>query len=639
MIFAQLRGIIRDRVDDPDDDQPSSNLVQRMERAMGALPTPAKRRREMEDLDEASPLSVNLSALPSEDELVTNEADRILWKNQNQLKNALDDVHDSLRALIANAVTQEGFKQHSSEKLNALEGGIGRRPPQYNAPTVWQAVQDLEQDIADSRVTVTAEVQSTLDGISATMNRNLTYLVASEIKGLKLPTDVATQDQLTSALTKLEVRIAAFLKQTLEGGLLATVQAIARDELPSLKTRVTSLEQSATTPHAANDLDQAAAMLSGFNFGVTPKPPVSVSTALSSDNAAVTRLGEKYEILLARVADLESRSEERAVQIGGKWFTSKAQVKSWVQSEYGEDKNAVGLLFVDAVSEMQLMHMDFGSIGQRMDQEHKGNRLELDDPTHQTVFFSYSVEVPECMGDTTSISAQNPNLLYKLKTYADFAGNGDFDDGLVNLWSSKLDELDGSFVSTVERTGLPPALEQLAVHLHRASRTFLQALFAFITKQYEAYGASTGLKPAIRWALVQKLVRIVWADIAKVRRRASSITIRHAKSSSPEYMWSCFQAHRVMTDYLEKGFAHHPSIAPVLTGYLLKIVAFKEDLSKSADALQKMQSSLDKTVKSIQDSVAKATADAKVAREKATQALSKIPSTKKTKRGNDDDDP
>jgi DNA anti-recombination protein RmuC len=68
-------------------------------------------------------------------------------------------------------------------------------------------------------------------------------------------------------------------------------------------------------------------------------------------------------------------------------------------------------------------------------------------------------------------------------------------------------------------------------------------------------------------------------------------------------------------------------------------VAFKEDLSKSAEALQKMQSSLDKTVKSIQDSVAKATADAKVAREKATQALSKIPSTKKTKRGNDDDDP
>ena len=41
----------------------------------------------------------------------------------------------------------------------------------------------------------------------------------------------------------------------------------------------------------------------------------------------------------------------------------------------------MGLLFLDAVSEMQLMHLDFGSIGQCMDQEHKGNRLELDDPT------------------------------------------------------------------------------------------------------------------------------------------------------------------------------------------------------------------------------------------------------------------
>jgi hypothetical protein len=636
MIFAQLRGIIRDRVDDPDDSQPIASLSQRLERASAALPTPAKRRREMEDLDENSPLSVSLAELPLDKALVTNEADRVLFKNQNQLKGALDDVNDALKSLIGTAVLMEGFKQQASDKLNALEGGIGKRPPHYSSPTVWQALQDLGEDIVSARVTITNDLSSQshlkLEDIGEQMNKNMLYILESKIDALQVPRDVATQQQLSESITKLESRVAIFLKQTLEGGLLPSIQSITRDELPKIKTRLDILERSGT-----NTIDEAAALLSGFSFGAKPSSLPTKSPA-QTDDAAYTELNEKYEVLLARVSDLESRSEERAVQVGGKWFTSKAQVQSWIQLECGEDNSAVGLLFLDAVSEMQLMHLDFGSIGQRMDQEHKGNRLELDDPTLQTVLFSYSVEVPECMGDTTMIASQNPNVLSKLKTYADFAGNGDFDDGLINLWNSKLDEMDISFVSTVERSGVSATIEQLAVHLHRASRAFLRALFAFITKQYEAYGASTGLKPAIRWGLVQKLVRIVWSDIAKVRRRASSITLRNAKSSSPEYMWSCFQAHRVMADYMEKGFSHHPSIAPILTGYLLKIVAFKEDLSKSSEVLQKMQANFDKSIKTIQDAMAKVATDAKVAREKATQALSKSPGAKKKAKKNDEDD-
>jgi hypothetical protein len=136
MIFSQLRGIVRDRIDDPGDSQPIANLEQRLDRASAALPTPAKRRREIEDLDETSPMAVSLADLPLDEALVTNEADRILWKNQNKLKSALDDVHDALKTLISNAVLMEGFKQHSSDKLNMLEGGIGKRPTFSTAPTV-----------------------------------------------------------------------------------------------------------------------------------------------------------------------------------------------------------------------------------------------------------------------------------------------------------------------------------------------------------------------------------------------------------------------------------------------------------------------------------------------------------------------
>jgi molybdopterin-guanine dinucleotide biosynthesis protein len=226
MIFSQLRGIIRDRVDDQEDEQASSNLAHRLERAAEALPTPAKRRREMEDLDDSSPLTVDLTALPTADEFVTNEADRVLFKNQNQLKSALDDVNDSLRALVSNALSVEGFKQHSSDKLNALEGGIGKRPPQYTAPTIWQAVQDLEQDIVDSRGSVVKEVQRSLEEISESMTKNLNYVVESQLKSIKIPKEVATKAELAEALSKLETRIAGFLRQTLEGGLLTTIKSI-----------------------------------------------------------------------------------------------------------------------------------------------------------------------------------------------------------------------------------------------------------------------------------------------------------------------------------------------------------------------------------------------------------------------------
>jgi hypothetical protein len=522
---------------------------------------------------------------------------------------------------------------------------MGRQPRDHSAPTLWQAVQDVEESVVsfDNKLAA-SEGRSTalIKDAESHVRKNVINQVRTELQSALGA--MVSRKVLEETVGKTENRIAEFLKKTLELGILPALQNLAQVEVPGVKTRLDSLE-AGFPASSRSDLDEAAAMLSGFNFGADPQkkphapPPVrQVNFATSgSDNAAMSSLAEKYEILMARVTDLESRSEERAVQIGNKWFTSKAQVKAWILANYGEDKDGVGLLFLDGVSECQLMTMDFGNLGQRLEQEHKGNRLEMDDPTYQNVFFSYSVEVPECMGGSTMQSSSNPNVLVKLESYAVFAGNGDFDDGLHNLWGSKLDEMDVSFTSTVERANLSAEMELVAIQLHRTSKSFLRSLFHFMLKQYESYGASTGLKPTARWALVMKLVRIVWSDISKVRRRVASITVRQAKSSSADYIWACFQAHRVMSEYIEKGFAHHPSIAPILTGYLLKIVAFKEDLVKSADALTKMQSSLDKSVKTIQDSVSRATADAKAAREKATQALSKSPGKNKKAKRNDDE--
>jgi hypothetical protein len=288
------------------------------------------------------------------------------------------------------------------------------------------------------------------------------------------------------------------------------------------------------------------------------------------------------------------------------------------------------------VSLMQLMCMDFGSVSDRFDQEYKGTRVDMNDPVYQTVFHSLVVEVPECMGGTTLQAARNPKSLVALENFAEFNGNGELDDGLKNLWLSSLDRLEQAYVGTVERAALSAEVETILLQLFRLSKTFAGVMFQFMVTQHEAYGASTGLTAKARWSLVQRLLRIFFKDIAKVRRKAAYITAQNAKHASAEYFWSCFQAHRIMAEYLEKGFLNHPSIAPVLTTHMLTIVAFKEDVKKSAEAVQKIQSSTEKALKDVQEVATKANNVAIATKEAVKRVESRLPPKKKQKGDADD---
>jgi hypothetical protein len=350
-------------------------------------------------------------------------------------------------------------------------------------------------------------------------------------------------------------------------------------------------------------------------------------------SASIESLRKEQRIHKSRIADLESRTEERAVQIAGEWFTSKAQVKAFIMNEMGSDNSGVGLLCLDSISSFQLMQIDFGSRAERFDQEHKGNRIDMEDPVYQVVFYSYCVEVPECMGGLVTQSAHNPTKLMKIPTYEEFNGNGDAHDGLKNRWSTEFSKMDDSYAGAVERANLTGKLELLVSKLKLMSLTFNEKLMQFMCDQCNIYGASTGLTLPARWALVQRLVRIVFQEIAKVRRKPAYIPARAAKNESAEYMWACLQAHRVMSEFLEKKFVNHPAIAPILTSHMLSIVSFKEDVKHGADALLKLQSNVDKQLKAMQDLTTNANASANIAKEKATQALSKAPPKKKSKPG------
>jgi hypothetical protein len=381
-------------------------------------------------------------------------------------------------------------------------------------------------------------------------------------------------------------------------------------------------------------------MFNVFNLGTngTPDPGSSSSETVASLSVVYSQMREEQRILKSRLADLESRTEERAVQIGEKWFTSKSAVKAFILNEMGSDTSGVGLLALDAVSVFQLMMMDFGSRAERFDQEHKGTRVDMEDPVYQAVFHSYGVEVPECMGGSVTTSSNNPTKLMKIESFATFNGNGDLYDGLKNRWSTEFNKMEDSYAGAVERAGLSQRLEMLILKLKNSAVNFADRLLQFMVDLYNTYGASTGLVSGSRWDLVQRLTRVVWHELAKVRRKPAYITARNAKSESAEYLWACLQSHRIQQEFLEKKFVNHPAVAPILTSHMLTIVGYKEDIKKSNEALTKMQANLDKQLKTIHDLATKANTTATVAKEKALKALSSAPAKKKKKGGAAEDD-
>jgi hypothetical protein len=71
---------------------------------------------------------------------------------------------------------------------------------------------------------------------------------------------------------------------------------------------------------------------------------------------------------------------------------------------------------------------------------------------------------------------------------------------------------------------------------------------------------------------------------------------------------------------------------------MLTIVSFKEDVKKGADALLKLQSNVNKQLKLMQEVATKANTAASAAKDRATQPLSRSPTKKKGKKGDDDEE-
>lgn len=174
-------------------------------------------------------------------------------------------------------------------------------------------------------------------------------------------------------------------------------------------------------------------------------------------------------------------------------------------------------------------------------------------------------------------------------------------------------------MSNISYSDMSKEAQLVAKTLMEAAKAFNKELLSFMVTQMEEYGKDTSLSAERRWELTQAIIHIIYSCVAKQRMGASEFTIAesHQVSRGSQLIWSSLQVYKVQRAFLDAGFKNHSSIAPLLTQYLLDIVAFGDELE------------------GIREEVAIARKEANEAKRKVDklEGKSSAPSPKATKRG------
>ena len=542
----------------------------RLQLAKGAVKTP--RKAPSKGRPEMSPPELVLKPVPTTPDFPKGASRSIveaLQANQEMLRSAVADLQRDLQR-VSSALQDRGSSElRMADKLNVLQSLMGSPPPNPRAPTLWHSVDDLAQ--------------------------SLTALDSQRVDLPTLSTALRTQkEEVLSQSAKLSQQVETQLAGQLQALLLGPTGKAIQDghlaatrDLPALAARVTQLEA-------------AGSSMSLVGGTESPSPE------------ELTSLREMVNQLRRQVTDL--RGQGLAVTIEGEHFASLDDTLAWVKSNRVKD---MAFYFMDAVSLLQVLSVEHATSTDRVDGDAKGNKVGLKDPLAREVFHSFEKELPDNLGGSKTTQSADRRSLAKLKTFKDFRGSGALDSGAKKRILNEINEAMSAITTKIVRSGMSAEAITIAKSLLRESKAFVQSLFSFMEEQYLNYGADSALTPARRWALICAVVRIVFGEIAKVRgdpKFLSSLEV-HEDDTAACVVWAVFQAHRVMAEFIRDDFRNHPSIAPMLTGHLLEIVAYREQVDK-------VRADVTAQVTGLQQDVNKAKATAEAAKRIADQATS-----------------
>jgi hypothetical protein len=575
-----------------------------------------------------SPLDLVLQVMPSGQKATPESVRIILTNNLAVLLDAVNAAQTDIAGVRNLGVEQADAHDKMVDRLNYLQSTVGQLPMDVKVPTIWQQLTDLSDDnsnlIKDFSVfsdALTAEIQRIRSEFAAhrqaivelkngTRSQVVTIatLQATEVrvmdalKALQNHTKAATED----ADRKTRERIIDAFAGPVEE-ILFRAQDFFNVELPSLQARihnssmlnVTSGLSSANLSHGGGDLSSQASII--------------------ELRATIDSLVARQAIQDARLDEVEARTEDRIVVIDGEKFQSLQAVQAFC-STHRCAKHV--FRFVCGISLMEMVTGMAQSYQSSIDEEHKGGRVGMEKPSDQKAHFALKLAGPTALIGIPQVARENPRKLNAFKNYDAFFGNGSSDTGAKNTLMSLLHDKNFSFQNEIKAADMSDTAKMLARSMLQQSTLFIQSSFTFMWQQMNEFAAQTSLSKDRRWELTQGIERILWHLTSVCLQPVSGIPISEAKSEerAPEILWAILQANRVQQEIMDHNFKNHPAVSPLLTRFLLDIVAFQDDV-------EKLKTEVDKSNK--ESSEAKRTADK--AGQDARKALNSIPSKKQKK--------
>jgi hypothetical protein len=125
-----------------EDEHVSTDLSTRLERAATTLPTPSKRARDEDQIEEDSPMSIYMREVPIDPEH-GDLAIAAITKNLNELASGYADLKDLVTGLKYSQASLDAFRQRISDKVNLMQLIMGERPSDLLAVTIWESLGQL----------------------------------------------------------------------------------------------------------------------------------------------------------------------------------------------------------------------------------------------------------------------------------------------------------------------------------------------------------------------------------------------------------------------------------------------------------------------------------------------------------------
>ena len=300
-----------------------------------------------------------------------------------------------------------------------------------------------------------------------------------------------------------------------------------------------------------------------------------------------TKAVDDFKTLSAQVDGLRSRIGHKPYTVAGITFNSVKDCEEWVRKvgiktfEYFFDWNSLLELIMSP-------NTDYNAI---MLAKYTAKKNAYSSPTAAVIAASLKMEVPTIFGRNTTVT--DTKKLPALKSYEDWE-SGDMSQGLCARIDEQMRVTKQAMTTTI-RDNLgssdwaPNEATMLCVHLLDNAVNFSSGFTQFVSRYYNEMLHASQAGSEETWNLVSYMIRSMLKDLWEAPSKGSYLVSYADERAVATVMWNTLQAHAVLDEYMHYEFRKHPSIAPALNTYLLKVMVPKKKFTELQETIVRLE--------------------------------------------------